>query len=106
MDDRLGAFEQESETESNKLLRNAIFEILPPESELDNEEDGMTTGDISKKLGVSTEEVRETIEGLQTSQIQSTQLPSHFGPDDVEHPVVYYRGGGNRWQRQPPPTST
>lgn len=93
MDDRLSAIEQESEAESDKLLRNAMFEILPPESELDTKEDGMTIGDISKKLGVSREKVNETIEGLQTSQIQSKQLPSHFGPDDVEHPVVYYRRG-------------
>lgn len=93
MNDRLDALEQESEAESNKLLQNAIFAILPPESEVDNEEDGMAIGEISKKLGVSKEAVRETIEGLGTSQIQYTRLPDQFGPDDTKNPVVYYRKG-------------
>jgi cation transport regulator ChaC len=97
MDDRLSALEQESEAENktNRVLRNAIFEILPAESELEGGNDyGMTAEEIAKTLGVEPGEVSYVIDRMQTSQIQSEQLPSQQGdPDDAEQPTVYYRRG-------------
>jgi len=97
MDDRLSALEQESEVENktNRVLRNAIFEILPAESELDGGDDyGLTAKEIGQTLGVEPGEVRHTIDRMQTSQIQSEQLPAQQGdPDDTELPTVYYRRG-------------